>query len=94
LQPIERDFAFVVAEAVPSIDLVAAAVGADKKLITEAAVFDVFAGESLGAGVKSVGIRVVLQPDDHTLTEAEIDAVAKRIIAGVEKSTGATLRGQ
>ena len=94
LQPIERDFAFVVAEAVPSRDLVAAALGADKKLIAEAAVFDVFAGQSLGAGVKSVGIRVVLQPDDHTLTEAEIDAVAKRIIAGVEKSTGATLRGQ
>jgi phenylalanyl-tRNA synthetase beta chain len=44
--------------------------------------------------MKSVAIRVVLQPDDHTLTEAEIDAVAKRIIADVEKSTGATLRGQ
>ncbi len=94
LQPIDRDFAFVVAEAVSSSELVAAALGADKKLIAEATVFDVFAGESLGAGMKSVAIRVVLQPDDHTLTEAEIDAVAKRIIADVEKSTGATLRGQ
>ncbi|MDA0367956.1 MAG: phenylalanine--tRNA ligase subunit beta [Proteobacteria bacterium] len=94
LQTVERDFAFVVAEAVPSGEVVAAALGADKKLVLAATVFDVFSGESLGPGVKSIAIRVTLQPIDHTLTETEIDAVAAQIVGAVEKSTGATLRGQ
>ncbi len=54
--------------------------------------FDVFEGEALGAGKKSVAIEVTLQPSERTLTEAEIDAVAAKIVAAVEKATGATLR--
>jgi len=53
----------------------------------------VFEGAALGAGRKSVAVSVTLQPRDSTLTEAEIDAIAAKIVANVEKRTGAVLRG-
>ncbi len=93
LQPVDRDFAFVVSETVPAADIVGAAIGANKKLVSAASVFDVFSGGALDAGSKSIAVRVTLQPTDHTFTEAEIDAVAAQIIDAVTKSTGATLRG-
>ena len=92
LQPVDRDFAFVVAESVPAADIVSAAIGADKKLVAGASIFDVFAGKSVGEGMKSVAVRVTLQPIDQTLTEAEIDSVATKIVEAVTKATGATLR--
>ena len=93
LQPVARDFAFVVGEDVPANKLVRAALNADKKLVTDVGVFDVFEGESLGAGQKSVALSVTLQPTERTLTDAEIDSVADKIIANVEKQTGGKLRG-
>lgn len=93
LMPIGRDFAFVVDEAVEAGAIVKAVRAAEKQLITDVTVFDVFRGAALGAGKKSVAVEVTLQPRDKTPTDAEIEAVAKRIVAGVEKATGATLRG-
>ena len=73
-----------------------AARAADKALIEAVAVFDVFAGPKaeaqMGPGKKSLAIAVRLQPPDATLTEAEIEAVSARIVAGVEKATGGALR--
>jgi phenylalanyl-tRNA synthetase beta chain len=92
-QPVARDFAFVVDADVPATKLVRAALGADKSLVAEVGVFDVFDGESLGAGRKSVAISVTLQPTERTLTDAEIDTVSDKIVASVEKQTGGTLRG-
>ena len=93
LQPVARDFAFVVGEDVPANKLVRAALVADKALVADVGVFDVFEGESLGAGQKSVALSVTLQPTERTLTDAEIDSVADKIIANVEKQTGGKLRG-
>jgi phenylalanyl-tRNA synthetase beta chain len=92
-QPIERDFAFVVAADTPGEKLLRAAKGADKSLIASVAVFDQFEGPALGPGRKSLAISVTLQPTERTLTEAEIEAVAARIVAAVNKATGGTLRG-
>jgi phenylalanyl-tRNA synthetase beta chain len=92
-QPIERDFAFVVAAATPAEKLVRAAKGADKALITDVAVFDQFEGAAVGEGRKSIALAVTLQPTERTLTEAEIEAVAAKIVAAVNKATGGTLRG-
>jgi phenylalanyl-tRNA synthetase beta chain len=91
-QPIERDFAFVVASETPAERLVRAARSADKALIASVSVFDQFAGVALGKGKKSIAISVVLQPTDHTLSEAEIEAVAAKIVAAVNKATGGVLR--
>lgn len=90
LQAVERDFAFVVAPEVEALTLVNAAAGADKALIAAVSVFDQFAG--LEGGAKSIGITVRLQPKDKTLTDAEIEAVAARIVDKVQKATGGTLR--
>jgi phenylalanyl-tRNA synthetase beta chain len=91
-QPVERDFAFVVASDVAAEKLVKAAKGADKALIAEVAIFDVFEGGSLGEGKKSIALSVTLQPREKTLTDAEIEAVSARIVAAVNKATGGELR--
>ncbi len=93
LQAVERDFAFVVDADVEALTLVNAAAGADKVLIDEVRVFDEFVGGSLGEGKKSLAITVRLQPQEKTLTEAEIEAVAGRIVEKVGKATGGVLRG-
>jgi len=93
LQPVERDFAFVVDREVEALDLVNAAAGADKTLIEEVRVFDEFAGGSFGEGAKSLAITVRLQPIQATLTEKEIEAVSAKIVEKVEKATGGKLRG-
>ena len=92
LQPLRRDFAFVVVESVTADQVIRAARGADKKLIVDVSLFDVFEGGSLGEGRKSLAIEVTLQPVEKTLTDEEIEALSKRIVAAVEKATGGTLR--
>ena len=92
-QPVERDFAFVVARGVSAGDLVKAASGVDRKLISGVTVFDLYEGPGVEADKKSVALSVTLQPREKTLTDAEIDAVAGKIVADVSKKTGATLRG-
>lgn len=92
-QPVERDFAFVVARGVAAGDMVKAAAGVDRKLITGVNVFDLYEGPGIDADKKSVALSVTLQPREKTLTDAEIDAVAAKIVAEVAKKTGATLRG-
>ena len=82
-QAVRRDFAFVVARDQQAATLLRAAAGADKKLIVGVSVFDLFEGESLGAGKKSLAIEVTLQPADKTLTDDEIDAVSKKIVEKV-----------
>ncbi|MBE7203529.1 MAG: phenylalanine--tRNA ligase subunit beta, partial [Parafilimonas terrae] len=91
-QPLSRDFAFVVGRDVPAGDLVKAAQGADRKLVTGIDVFDLYEGPGVPAGAKSVAIAVRLQPVERTLTDAEIEAVSAKIVAEVSRKTGATLR--
>ncbi len=97
LQAVERDFAFVVDARTEALTLVNAALGADKALIETVRVFDEFSGEKaaaqMGDGRKSLGITVRLQPQEKTLTEAEIEAVSARIVERVGAATGGVLRG-
>jgi phenylalanyl-tRNA synthetase beta chain len=89
LLPVSRDFAFVVDDGVEADKLIKAAKGADKVLISDAVVFDVF---KLEGTKKSYAIEVTLQPRDKTLTDENIEAVSQKIIAAVQKATGGTLR--
>ena len=91
-QPVHRDFAFVVEATVSADQILRATRTVDRNLITDAGIFDVYKGESLGADKKSVAIWLTLQPTDQTLTDEEIDTVAAKVIANVEKQTGGTLR--
>ena len=92
-QPVSRDFAFIVDRSVRAGDIVRAAQGADRKLITDVTVFDVYEGKGIDDGKKSVAIAVTLQPREKTLTDQEIEAVAARIVTDVTRKTGGTLRG-
>lgn len=92
LMPLSRDFAFLVDRSVPAATILRAAKNADKTLITEVSVFDVFEGKGIAADKKSVGIAVTLQPSDKTLTDEEIEKVAASVVAAVSKATGGVLR--
>jgi phenylalanyl-tRNA synthetase beta chain len=93
LQVVKRDFAFLLNRDVPAAEVIRAASGVDRALITEVSVFDVFTGQGVPAGKKSLAIEATLQPCEKTLTDAEIEAVAAKIVAAVIKATGGELRG-
>lgn len=93
LQPLERDFAFTLDSGVAADAVVRAAKGADRALIADVAVFDLYEGDKMAAGKKSLAITVTLQPTDKTLTDEEIEAVGTKIVAAVVKATGGELRG-
>ncbi len=90
--PLTRDFAFLVPDTVAAGDLVRAVRGADKLLISDARVFDLYTGQGVPDGQKSLAVEVTIQPVDKTLTEPEIEAIRSSIVSTAAK-TGATLRG-
>ncbi len=89
---VERDFAFVVDTKVTADEVVKATRNVERMLIERVDVFDVYEGKGVPEGKKSLAIAVRLQPRDKTLTEAEIDAIAQKIVAAVTKATGGVLR--
>jgi phenylalanyl-tRNA synthetase beta chain len=91
-QPVERDYAFLVPEDMPVETLLRAARGVDRKLIAEVRLFDVYAGAGLPEGRKSLAITVVLQPQEATLTDEQIEAFSQKLVAQIAKATGGELR--
>ena len=92
LQSVRRDFAFLAPEALAAADLVRAIRGADKAAITDARLFDRFAGQGVPEGQVSLAVEIELQPQDKSFTDAELKAVADKVIAAAAK-LGAMLRG-
>ncbi|MGI9169529.1 MAG: phenylalanine--tRNA ligase subunit beta [Caulobacteraceae bacterium] len=91
--PLTRDFAFVVAREVAAGDVARAAQSADRALIADARVFDVYEGAAgVDEGAKSVAVEVVIQPRDKTLADADIEELSARIVVAAEKAVGARLR--
>jgi len=93
LLPVERDFAFLVDAGVASDAVVRAVRQADKAMIAEVAVFDVYTGKGVPEGRKSLALSVTYQPREATLTDEQIEALGAKVVAAVEKATGGTLRG-
>ena len=92
-QPVERDFAFVVERSVKAADIVRAAQSASTASSSPASrVFDVYEGAGIEPGKKSIAIAVTMQPRENTMTDAEIEALAAKIVAEVGKRTGGVLR--
>ncbi|MFZ9396255.1 MAG: phenylalanine--tRNA ligase subunit beta [Erythrobacter sp.] len=92
LQAVTRDFAFLVPADLAAGDLVRVIKAADKANIVEARVFDVFTGQGVPEGRKSVAIEVTLQPQDASYREADLKAISEAIVAAAAKQ-GAELRG-
>ena len=93
-QPVRRDFAFSLDAGVPAERLARAVKGAAKALISEVGVFDLYEGEALGEGRKSLAVSVTLQPVRATMTDEELEAVSARIVAAVAERTGGELRSR
>lgn len=92
-QPVSKDFAFIIEDDAKADDIVRAAKSADKKLISNVTVFDIYRGQGVDDGKKSVAITVTLQPSDKTLSEKEMEDTMNKIIDTVQQKTGSTLRG-
>ena len=87
-----RDFAFVIDEKYSSGEIISFVKKIDKELIKNVKIFDVYQGENITSGKKSIAFSVILEPKDKTLSEKDIDQVSKKIISIVQETTGATLR--
>ena len=64
----------------------------DEKIIQKITIFDIYEGENIPKGKKSVAINVVLQSLDRTLSEKDLDDISQKIIETVKSKTGATIR--
>jgi len=93
LQALTRDFAFLVDKTVAARDIIKSAMAADKKLITDAEVFDVYQGKGVEDGKKSIALSITIQPIDESLKDDQIDAIMAAVIKIVEEKTGGILRG-
>jgi phenylalanyl-tRNA synthetase beta chain len=89
---VHRDLAFVVRGDVEQEKVERTIREAGGTLLTELVLFDVFKGDQIGAGNKSLAYSLEFQPLDRTLTDAEIDAEIARIVNRVESTCGAKLR--
>jgi phenylalanyl-tRNA synthetase beta chain len=92
LQSLSRDFAFLVSDKTEADVIVKAAKSADKALIKDAYVFDIYTGKGVDAGQKSIALAVTIQPRETSLTDTQIDALSKKVIEAVIGKTGGTLR--
>ena len=91
-QPVDKDLAFVVDKTVPAVNLMTAAKTADREFIADVRVFDVYEGENLAEGKKSIALGLTFQPKEKTFTDEEIDALMKKVITEVGKKTDGVLR--
>lgn len=93
LQPLSRDFAFIVKEDINADSIIRAAKSADKKLITDAEIFDVYVGKGVENGHKSLALNITIQPINATLTEDELEGIMNNVIDAVANKCGGILRG-
>ena len=91
-QKVVRDFAFVIDEKYSSGEIINLVKKIDKELIKSVKIFDVYQGDNITPGKKSIAFNVTLEPKDKTLSEKDIDQISKKIISTVQETTGATLR--
>ena len=91
-QIVERDFAFLFSKNIDSIDIINTIKKIDKKIIRNVIVFDVFEGKTLPDDKKSIAFKVILQPQEKTFTDKEIENLSSTIIDLISKSFDGELR--
>jgi len=91
LQPVEKDLAFLVDKKVRAVDVMTAAKNADRQLITDVRIFDVY-GEDKDGDKKSIAISVTFQPVEKSFSDQELDVLMKKIIQEMQKKFNAELR--
>ncbi len=92
LQAIERDFAFLFPKNIKAGEIINKIIKIDKKLIKKVTIFDVFDGNKLPENMKSIAIKVILQPIEKTFTDSEIETISITIIDLISKTFEGKLR--
>ena len=91
-QKVIRDFAFVIEDKYSSGEIINLVKSIDVNLIKTVKIFDVYQGENIETGKKSIAFNVTFEPKDKTLSDGDIEQISKKIISTVQNTTGATLR--
>ena len=91
-QKSDRDFAFIVDKNLRAQNLLEVISGVDKSLIKDVNIFDVYEGENIPSGKKSIALTVTIQSDHKTLNENDLTDISKKIINSVEDKIDAKLR--
>ncbi len=89
---VRRDLALLLDESVQYADLLASARRVAKKLLKSVTLFDVYRGDKIPAGKKQYAMGFVLQDQDHTLTDAEVEKVVSKLLSTFTNEYGAVLR--
>jgi phenylalanyl-tRNA synthetase beta chain len=89
---VRRDLALLLDESVQYADLLASAKRVAKKLLKSVTLFDVYRGDKIPAGKKQYAMGFVLQDQDHTLTDAEVEKVVSKLLSTFTNEYGAVLR--
>ena len=91
-QKVTRDFAFVIEEKFSSGEIISLVKNIDRELIKVVKIFDIYQGDNIEVGKKSIAFTVTLEPKNKTLSENDIEQISKKIVSLVQESTGATIR--
>ena len=92
LQPVTREFAFLINEEIESEKVCQVAKSFNKDLITDVIILDIYKGEKIPQDMKSVAIKVTIQPIQETLTDSELEEISANIINSIEKKLSGSLR--
>ncbi|MBQ0069992.1 MAG: phenylalanine--tRNA ligase subunit beta [Bacteroidales bacterium] len=90
--PVRRDLALLVDVSTTYADIRRVVESSEKKLLKQVSLFDVYESKKLEAGKKSYAISMIIQDDNKTLQDKQIDAIMKKIITNLENQLGAKLR--
>ena len=91
-QPVKRDLALLVDASVPFVEIEKVAYETERKLLKEVYLFDVYEGKNLEAGKKSYAVTFILQDENKTLNDKQIDSIMSRIINNLQQKLNAKLR--
>lgn len=91
-QAVRRDLALLIDNAVTMEQIEATVRESERKLLRSIELFDVYEGKNLPAGKKSYAVAIMLQDDEKTLTDRQIEGVMEKITANLAKKLGASLR--
>lgn len=89
---VQRDLAFVVDAGVPAGDLVAAARAACDERLRQVHIFDLYQGEHIGAGRKSLGLTLTFQDPSRTLRDGQVNDLVEAVVSQLKQQFNATLR--
>jgi phenylalanyl-tRNA synthetase beta chain len=90
--PVQQDIAVIVDETISADQVEALVVQTGKPLLTKVRLFDLFRGEQIGAGKKSLAYSLTFQADDRTLTDQDAAKQQQKIVQRLERELGAKLR--